>query len=136
MIDYAEQRADQNGYKYKYDPDRDRLPMHFDSCDWRFGKRGPNPHFWDYVCHSACHWLVDTCLYVAMTAYPKVLWRIVSYDHDKNGGSHSTVWNGDCENPVLFDANFLALGVSAKEAWGIASKGKMLKPGRRLRDWI
>lgn len=138
MIEYAEQRGHENGYKFTYDPDRYELPMDFDSCDWRFnraGRRGPNPHFWDYVCHSACHWLVDLSLYVAMTAFPQVPWRIVSHDSSRRGGSHSTIWNGDCNNPVLFDANFLALDVKVKEAWKIVSAGRMLKPGKRLRPW-
>lgn len=138
MIEFDEQRANDRGCKSSRKSKWERLPMHYDSCDWRFcadGQRGPRPRYWDYVCHRACHWLVDLCLYVAMTAYPKVSWRIVSYDRDGNGNSHSTVWNGDCENPVLFDANFMALGVRAKDAWKTASKGRMLKPGKWLRPW-
>lgn len=69
------------------------------------------------------------CLYVASTAYPDVPWRIVS------SVKHSTVWNGDMKRPVLFDVNFLALGVSAKDALMLASKGRALKPGRLLHPW-
>ena len=35
-----------------------RYPCEFESCDWRFERRGRPPHFWRYVKHAACHWLV------------------------------------------------------------------------------
>lgn len=37
---------------------------------------------------------------------------------------------------MLFDVNFLAIGVSAKEAWSLAVKGRVLKPGSVLRHWV
>lgn len=128
MAEYMEQRA--SDFKYKYTPRRYEVPADCDSCDWRCEHRGRQPAFWNYACHSACHWLVDMCLYVAITAYPETPWRIVS------SRKHSTVWNGDTLNPMLFDVNFLAIGVSAKEAWSLAVKGRVLKPGSVLRHWV
>jgi hypothetical protein len=88
------------------------LPMDFDGCDWRFERRGRHPHFWRYVCHAACHYLVSLNLWVAINAEPKRPWRIVTSQ------KHSTVTDGD---GCLWDANFLALGVSADKAWELAS---------------
>ncbi len=133
MLEYSEQRARQNEYSLNGRHLKFQLPRDFDSCDWRYnceGRKGRQPRFWDYACHSACHWLVDLCLYVASTAYPDVPWRIVS------SAKHSTVWNGDIENPILFDVNFLAIGVTPKEALTLARKGRELKPRRVLRWWI
>ena len=36
-----------------------RYPCEFESCDWRFERRGRPPHFWRYVKHTACHWLLS-----------------------------------------------------------------------------
>lgn len=128
MVEYLQQRASDNDYKY--------IARHFafpsdcDSCDWRWDLKRKHPAYFDFVCHSACHWLVDMCLFVAKAAHPEVPWRIVS------SNKHSTVWNGDKENPVLFDANFLALDVAPKVAWQLAIKGRVLKPGKVLRTWV
>ena len=129
MLDYAVNRSIQNGYELNGRHLLNKLPRDFDSCDWRWGegRRGPQPAFWNYVCHSACHWMVDCCLYVAMTAYPDIPWRIIS------SSKHSTVWNGDFKNPILFDVNFLALGVHASEAIHLACRGRVLKKGTYLR---
>ncbi len=41
-------------------------PVEADGCDWRFFdregnlRRGRTPAFWDWACHSACHWMVNT----------------------------------------------------------------------------
>lgn len=129
LLEYMQQRSGENGFKYE-EKSYWKLPRDFDSCDWRFGRIGRHPAYWDFVCHSACHWLADMCLHIASTAYPAVPWRIVS------SHKHSTVWNGSCDNPVLFDVNFLALEVSPKEAWNLAINGKVLKPGQRLRPWV
>lgn len=130
LRDHAEQRASQHKLKHKHNESRYRRPSDYDSCDWRFNRPGRKPEFWDYCCHSACHWLVDMNLWVAMRAFPEVPWRVVT--HNK----HSTIWNGDTENPVLFDLNFLALEVTAKDAWKLASKGRFLKPGNVLRPYV
>lgn len=132
LREYSEQRYADYKLSYKYDPKRYSLPKHHDHCDWRFDRRrpGPMPAFWDFACHSACHWVVDMALYVARSAYGKVPWRVVSSQ------KHSTVWDGDEAHPVLFDINFLALGISAPEALKLATtRGRILKPGRYLRPW-
>lgn len=133
MIEYGHVRAEDYNGKFEYDPKRFRLPSSFDSCDWRYHDqpRGPSPHFWDYVCHSACHWLVDLCLYVAIESEPDFPWSIITSD------GHSAVWNRSVEFPMLFDANFLALEVCPKEAWSILhGKGSnTLKPWHWLKGY-
>lgn len=131
MLEYMEQRAHDNKFKYKRNRSRESVPACFDSCDWRFvtDRPGRTPAYWDFACHSACHWVADMCLYVASKAYPEIPWRIVS------SHKHSTVWNGCTKTPVLFDVNFSAIGVKPKEAWELASMGRMLKPGSWLRPW-
>src|SRR6266446_428227 len=96
LFEYMYQRSCE--HKYPFRPptcESHHLPAHYDSCDWRFGHRGRMPAFWEYVCHSACHWLVDMNLYVAVRGFPDVPWRILSSQ------KHSTVWNGDGKYPVL-----------------------------------
>jgi hypothetical protein len=44
-----------------------QLPADYDSCDWRYGRL---PAWSKYVCHGACHFIVNTLLYIAITAYP------------------------------------------------------------------
>lgn len=132
LLEYSMQRAFDHGFKYSPPRSEPYCPAMFDSCDWRFNreKRGRMPEYWDYVCHSACHWIVDLDLFVAINAYPKIPWRIVS--HQK----HSTVWNGDLGKPVLFDVNFLALGVPAAEALWTAWPGRLLKPWEYLKPYL
>lgn len=103
--------------------ERGMKPREFESCDWDIGHRGRPPEYWDYVKHSACHWLVNFNRRLAELAEPKRGWRIVSSDE------HSTVWDGD---ETLFDMNFLALGVDPKEAWGLASIGKVYPIGKNM----
>jgi hypothetical protein len=90
-------------------------PTEFESCDWRYshGRRGKQPEFWDCVKHAACHWLVNFNRRLAELSEPKIKWRIVSSE------LHSTTWDS---KETLFDMNFLALGVSAEEAWKLASE--------------
>lgn len=106
-------------------------PASYENGDWRWypPKRGRQPAYWDFVCSCSCHWIVDLCLYVATTAYPNVPWRIL------NSREHSTVWNGNLKSPVLFDVNFSAMGVSAKEGLKLAYKGRTLAPGRYLKPY-
>jgi hypothetical protein len=102
-----------------------QYPRDFESCDWDVGHRGPEPRFWRYVKHAACHWLVNFALRLALLAEPRRPWRIVT------SRKHSTVWDGE---GLLFDFNFLALGVSPPECWALArSGGRVLPPGRRKR---
>ncbi len=130
MEEFMQQRAEQNKYPYRPQPDA-QFPTDYESCDWRcetpYSKQ---PKFWDYARHSACHWVVDLCLYAAKRAYPDVPWRILTARH------HTTVWSGDMKNPVLFDVNFLAMGVKASEALRIAWRGRMLRPGRHLKHYL
>jgi hypothetical protein len=102
------------------------LPCHFESCDWRSSKRrrGPEPHFWHYVKHSACHWLVNFNLALVQRVEYRSSWRIITSDR------HSTVWNGE---DTLFDLNFSALGISVEECFLLATfKGVVLPPGKML----
>ena len=91
------------------------LPKDFDSADWR-SHQGPGrkPAFWDYVCHGACHWLVNLNLYVAQQVAPTHDWRIVRSEQ------HSTVWDGW---ETIFDMNQLALGTLADECFKLAKIG-------------
>lgn len=113
MVAFRKQRADED--KFKPNWDHVGLPKDFDSCDWRCDQgRG--------------HWLVDLNLFVATQAFPAIP-RIVSLRR------HSTPWNGDRENPVVFDLDFLALSFSAEEALRLAfTRGWELKPGRRVAE--
>ena len=100
-----------------------------DSCDWRYGhgRKGPEPAYWSYVCHAACHWTCNLHLYVARHAEPKVPWRIIS------SHKHSTVWDGAHR---LWDGNFLALGICPNEAFNLAynqSDSLMLPVGQSLK---
>jgi hypothetical protein len=107
------------------------LPRDADGCDWRWydgeghSRRGRQPAFWDYVVHSGCHWVVNFNLRLAERLEPKTPWRIISSQ------KHSTVWSGD---DVLFDCNFLALGVDPDEAFTLArTGGRVLKIGKERR---
>lgn len=138
MREYLGWRAyecESNGGKFSIDWQHVHLayPADCDSCDWRFDREtnlSRRPAYWDYVCHGASHDLVDLNLFVAKNAYPDVPWQILSSD------SHSTVWNGSSTNPVLFDANFLALGVdptkALKMALGRKNDGFVLHKGHYL----
>jgi hypothetical protein len=100
-----------------------QCPRDFESCDWGWDHRGPEPRFWRYVKHSACHWLVNFNLRLANLTEPRRAWRILTSD------LHSTVWDGE---ESLFDLNFLALGVPAAESFELAS-GKELPVGKYLK---
>lgn len=87
--------------------------------------RGPNPAYWRYVKHAACHWLVNFNLRLAEQVETKRRWRIVSSD------AHSTVWDSE---RTLFDFNFHALCIEPKEAFRLASDGgQVLKPSREIK---
>lgn len=131
LLEYLECRMEQHGVKFKFqEEDRHEYPSGYDGCDWRCDRRGRRPEFWSFVCHSACHWLVDLSLFVACSAWPEQPWRIL------NGRKHSTVWNGDCQNPLLFDANFLALEVEPHEALQLAWRGRKLPVRKYLKNYL
>jgi hypothetical protein len=119
MILFEEMKAEDLGVKQWYPTDSPELtPSDFDSCDWRRerlgqGRKGPQPAFWKYVCHGACHYLVDLGLYVATTVEPDRDWRVMCSD------DHSTVWDG---KDMLWDLNYTALGIDPDEAFKIATK--------------
>jgi hypothetical protein len=103
-----------------------QVPFEFESCDWWLKHRGRRPAFWSYVKHSACHWLVNFTLHLAMLVKPSEPWRILTSDR------HSTVWNG---NELLFDFNFQALGIDPNECFKLAS-GKELQPGEHVKCYL
>lgn len=94
---------------------RGMKPHEFESCDWWCDHKGRMPEYWNYVKHSACHWLVNFNLALANIVEPNKNWRIVS------SHQHSTVWDGE---ETLFDFNFLALGVDPNEAFELAMADK------------
>jgi len=100
------------------------LPAQFESCDWRWshGRRGPEPRYWAYVKHGACHFLVNAAYRLATLVEPDRKWRIVTSD------KHSTVWDGD---RTLFDLQFSALGIEPDSAYRLARwKGRILALGK------
>ncbi len=103
-------------------------PFDFESCDWWLDHKGRMPEYWNYVKHSACHWLVNFNLALAKVVEPNKKWRIVSSQ------DHSTVWDGE---ETLFDFNFLALGIEPDEAFEIAmQENKILPDGKYLRVYF
>lgn len=133
MEENIQWKAEDHGFEYRPRPDA-KTPSDYECCDWRCDRRGRRPAFWDFVCHAACHWLVDLNLYVATRAFPNQPWRILTCSTAKN--NHSTVWNGNLQKPLLFDANFLALGVAPSEALKIAWQGKELWPWEPMKDYL
>ena len=89
----------------------DVRPCQYETTDWRCmtGRRGRQPAYWDWVCHMACHWVVNTNYSVITELEPDRCWRIVESD------LHSTIV--DFDRMLLFDPNFLALDISAEETW-------------------
>ena len=81
-------------------------PIRWDFCDWRSSRIGRPYLFDEYVCHGACHCIVNSLLLTAKIAYPNILWVIVS------GRNHSTVWDKEL---TFFDMNYFALKVSAED---------------------
>jgi hypothetical protein len=100
-----------------------QIPTEFESCDWQFNHRGRRPAFWAYTKHGACHWLTNFALVLAQRVEPQQSWRIIT------SPKHSTVWNG---HGLLFDFNFLAMGVPPDECFEMAKKHQ-LKPGKLMR---
>ncbi len=129
MREYQRSRMDELNAKYAYPKNTpDLRPSHFDSCDWQLDRKqpGPAPVYWEYVCFGACHWLANLHLWVAWQAEPKYSWMIVTSE------KHSLVWNG---RDKLWDANFMAIGVSTEEAWNLAAKqpdSEEITPGEFL----
>ena len=98
------------------------LPTDFELCDWQEHHRGPRPEYWQYTKYSACHWLVNFNLIVALRTIPHKQWRILTSEE------HSTVWDG---KGLLFDFNLQAMGVPAEESFALANEEE-LRPGQQL----
>lgn len=64
------------------------------------------PRFWRYVKWSACHYLANFNLRLAMLSEPTRPWRIITNTY------HTTVWDGEY---TMFDPNFLALEIDPME---------------------
>jgi hypothetical protein len=104
------------------------VPRQFESCDWDYEHRGRRPAYWEYVKHAACHWLVNHNLELAQASVPDRAWRIVTSQQ------HSTVWDGE---QLLFDFNFLALGITPDECIALARRrGRELRPGQHRRTYF
>jgi hypothetical protein len=103
-----------------------QFPRDFESCDWDYDHRGPEPRFWRYVKHGACHWLVNFNLRLAQLVEPERAWRILTSDR------HSTVWDGD---QTLFEFNYLAWGTAPDECFERAN-GTQLPPGQELTVYL
>jgi hypothetical protein len=108
---YAMARAEDHGYEHQPRPfSLDLRPADYDSMDWRgSGRRGPQPGYWAWCCSGACHWTVSHNLFVIMDLEPDRPWQIATSD------KHSTVV--DLERKLLFDPNYLALGVFPELCW-------------------
>ena len=108
-------RAEDFGREFKPKPFYPEFrPAHYECCDWRWGngRRGPEPHFWQWALAGACHWVATVNLLVISELEPDRPWRIATSQ------KHSTVIDSDRQ--LMFDTNFLALGVSAQECWEMA----------------
>jgi hypothetical protein len=97
-------------------------PTDFELCDWQDHYKGPRSEYWQYTKHSACHWLVNFNLCVALRALPYKQWRILTSQ------KHSTVWDG---KGLLFDFNLQAMGVPAEASFALANEEE-LRPGQQL----
>jgi hypothetical protein len=89
------------------------VPAHFDSCDWRLGRKGRPPQWHRYVVHGACHWMAPVYLRVIGELELDEGWTLL------NGPLHSTVWNR--QRGIIFDPQYEALGVSPREAFRLAT---------------
>ena len=95
-----------------------QFPADFETCAWRSGRA----HYWQFVNHSACHWLVNANLKLAELSEPRRRWRILTSER------HSTVWDGEL---TLFDMNFSALRIQPEYAFEFAYQEE-LAPGEQL----
>lgn len=108
------------------------FPDEMESCDWQWKHHEPHPRYWRYVKHSACHWLVNFALRLAMLAEPTRIWRIVTCNGHVADG-HSAVWDG---RNTLFDLQFFALGVPITKCCEMLKGGTQLKPGQYLKVYL
>src|SRR5262245_22211549 len=57
-----------------------QFPCEFESSDWYLNHRGPEPRYWRYVKHTACHWLTNFSLRLAQLVAPGRPWQILTSD--------------------------------------------------------
>ena len=99
-------------YTYDITDVDDLLPRHFDTTSWRYIQRGETcPKFWDFVCHGACHYMVELHLWVITQVKPEHDWRIIQSD------LHATIWNG---KDLIYDPRFEAMKISINECFNMA----------------
>lgn len=96
-----------------------QFPDDFETCAWRSGRPA---QYWQFVNHSACHWLVNANLKLAELSEPRRRWRILTSE------IHSTVWDGEL---TLFDMAFSALSIPPEYAFEAAFQEE-LAPGEQL----
>ena len=119
-----ENEADGIAHRYSYEPKtftKDLRPWDYESCDWMcyYDKPGRKPGYFQWVRHSACHWIVNANYLVITELEPNHPWQIVESDF------HSTCV--DVSRGLMFDTNFLALGISAEECYQKTCKHKSSK---------
>jgi hypothetical protein len=104
-----------------------QYPWDYGSRDWMLEHKGPAPRYWRYTQFASCHWLVNFNLKLATLVEPQQPWRIVT------SVKHSTVWDGA---ETLFEFNFLAFGIAARECFDLAFQdGIVLPPGKFRRTY-
>ena len=115
MEAYSLGRAEDYGYPFKPRPfSLDLRPFDYNSCDWFLGRRGPLPGYFQWTCHSACHWTAAINHEVIRQLEPNRPWQMVTSQ------KHTTI--ADLERGLLFDTNFSALGIAPDEAWSLAAE--------------
>ena len=88
-------------------------PKDFDISDWRFDRRGRPPEWHDYVVYRACHYMGRVYHEVISMVEPNECWSLVKSQ------AHTTCWNR--RRNILFDPQFQALGIAAREAFNLAT---------------
>ena len=116
LWDMYEERAEQNNWT-------DRLiatlqnplsrPKDLNISDWRCDRRGRPPEWHDYVVYRACHYMGRVYHEVISMVEPNECWSLVKSQ------AHTTCWNR--RRNILFDPQFQALGISARETFNRAT---------------
>ena len=120
MESFRQTDFEENGISYNLTPfDPSSRPYQYDTCGWRWadpgcGRPGRKPAFWDWACYRACHWVANANLRVISQLEPEHNWRIAT------SIEHTTLV--DLDRKLMFDTNFLAMGISEKECWKSAVK--------------
>jgi hypothetical protein len=114
----------------------DEFPRDYETCLWDMEHRGPQPAFWRYVKHGACHWLVNFNLRLAQLVAPRKQWRIItSEEHWMRGVrdyyKHTALTNEIIDNftPITIPK---VLRVCSTRRSGIGDRKKNIGTVRRL----